>query len=65
MNQHFFNNRRRNARDVEHEAELAYDQFLKLEYTKNSWGDIMTDSDAVNHCVSEPESCFPGMSEDV
>jgi hypothetical protein len=60
-----FTNRRRNARDVEHEAELAYDQFLKLEYTKNSWGDIMVDSDAVNHCVSEPESCFPGMSGDV
>ena len=60
-----FNNRRRNARDAEQEAALAHDQFLKLEYTKNSWDDIMVDSDAVTHCVSEPESCFPGMSEDV
>ena len=60
-----FNNRRRNARDAEQEAALAHDQFLKLEYTKNSWDDIMIDSDAVTHCVSEPESCFPGMSEDV
>lgn len=61
----FFNNRRRNARDAEQEAELAHAQFLKLEYTKNSWGDIMVDSNGVNHCVSEPESCFPGMSEEV
>lgn len=60
-----FNNRRRNARDAEHEAELAREQFLKLEYTKNSWDDIMVDSNAVTHCVSEPESCFPGMSESV
>lgn len=29
------------------------------------WDDIMVDSNAVTHCVSEPESCFPGMSESV
>jgi hypothetical protein len=56
-----FNNRRRNARNTEQQAEIDHEHFLALEYTKNSWDDIMVDSNGVNHCVSEPESCFPGI----